>query len=74
MFTLWILIMGFGNSGGSVALLSGAAQMQPIATYRSAKACSSTATQLYRTLRAGGVDANVICLPTGVADPLRAPR
>lgn len=68
--TLWVLIRGFGNAGGTVTLLTAAA-MQPIATYRTAAECNKIAKGLLNGLRQGGTDANVLCLPTGKSDPVR---
>jgi hypothetical protein len=72
MFTLWILILGFKNVAGDTLLNSTGAQpaMQPIATYSTQKECSTVAQMLYKTLQEGGVSEDVICLPTGVSDPV----
>ena len=70
MVTLWILIFGFKNSGGSVTPFSGQPIMQPIATYPTEKECNSAGAGVYGGLQKGGVAVNVICLPTGLSDPI----
>jgi hypothetical protein len=69
--TLWVLIRGFGNVAGSVVLLT-TAQMQPIATYRTGSECQNVANAVIEGLRKGGTDANALCLPTGISDPVKA--
>lgn len=67
--TLWVLVRGFGNVGGSVTLLD-RAHMQAIGTYRTNTGCVKVAKAVHDGLRAGGTDADVLCLPTGLTDPV----
>lgn len=69
--TLWVLIRGFANVGGSVSL-STTPVMQPIGTYRTAAECNAVAKVAFQSLRQGGTDANVLCLPTGISAPVKA--
>ncbi|MBW8078643.1 MAG: hypothetical protein GJU76_11340 [Gallionella sp.] len=73
MFTVWVLILGVKNVLGQTPLSTTPAQlaMQPIATYRNAKDCTAAATTLYKFVEGHSVGADVICLPTGVSDPMR---
>lgn len=67
--TLWVVIRGFANSGGSVNLLQ-AATMEPIGTYRTAAECDKVGRAVLNGLQKGGTDADVLCLPNGVRDPI----
>ncbi len=70
MITLWILVLGFKNVGGTVTLSTGQPLMQPIATYRTQKECDLASKVVFSGLQNGGVAANVICLPSGISDPV----
>lgn len=72
MVTLWILIIGFKNAGGALSLNTTGGQpvMQAIATYRTASECNTASKGLYEALQNGGVAVDVVCLPTGVSDPV----
>ena len=72
MFTLWILIIGFKNASGSVSLNTTGGQpvMQAIATYRTSSECNAASKGIFDALQNGGVAVDVVCLPTGMSDPV----
>lgn len=72
MYTLWILIIGLQNALGQTPLPNNGAQpaMQPIATYRTSGKCQASAKMLYKFLTKHSVSVDVMCVPTGVSDPV----
>jgi hypothetical protein len=74
MVTLWILIIGFKNAGGIMTPYAGPPTMQALATYRTDHECDVASKGIHEELQAGGVSVHVICLPTGMSDPLSAVR
>ena len=75
MFTLWILILGLKNELGQTVLSkSGRPAMQAIATYHTVSECTSSAKTLYKFLNTHSAGVDVICLPTGVSDPVGQKR
>lgn len=79
MVTLWILIFGFTNAGGSTTPYA-QPLLQAMATYRTLKECDAAAAEL-NGLQSKGLIGSTICLPTGISDPItkmaptqRAPR
>lgn len=79
MFTLWILIFGFANAGGTVTPYAKPV-LRAMATYHALKECDAAAAEL-NGLQSKGLIGSTICLPTGISDPVtkmalprRAPR
>ncbi len=72
LFTLWILIFGLKNAGGSVTLFQGPLALQPIGTFETQKECELIAHPLYTTMQNNGAAVDVFCLPTGISDPVGA--
>jgi hypothetical protein len=72
MTTLWVLILGIQNAAGQALINHTGAQlaMQPVATYGTQDECQTSAGRLYKFLTTHSVSVDVLCLPTGVSDPV----
>ena len=71
MYTLWILILGLQVGVGPTAQIHPSRPaMQPIATYSTHAECVASGNTLYKFLMSHEVGVDIVCLSTGVSDPV----